>query len=317
MAHNTQAQMQTIHVLRTMKATARSKYTEKWEPFVAANLYLYTVPLALFLRRARELDFSSRYFASSFAILQRVFRVYSPSFMASVNRLLDEGDQHVLASLVGTHKQALGAFSPGLVGPIHMKSLENDMRNLLEEVYLQYFKTVRERGFFDRLEASIEGFFSYIGLAEPTTGEERKIQLLVEKAKLMVGLPVDYQISVKGASSRLASTNGIAGTVPRLNGFLTELGKARVISGEITFRPSDIVLPRPTVHSPVKSHEIRWLVTLTILASEYLNSKLGLVGEGKESLTHTVGLRINLRFLADYRNLLFIAIVLWIWARFL
>jgi len=56
-------------------STAPSKYTTQWEPYVAANLHFYTVPLAIFLRRARELDFENRFHAS-ITYIQRVLRVY-------------------------------------------------------------------------------------------------------------------------------------------------------------------------------------------------------------------------------------------------
>jgi hypothetical protein len=166
MFHAAHKPQPTIHALRSTKPTARSKYTKVWEPFVAANLHLYTVPLALFLRRARELDFSSQYFSRSFALLQRVFRIYTPAMMFSINNLL--AGQHSMSCLVDTHVKNLGAYVP--VGPTRMSSLQTDMQNLLEEVDMQYRKTVRERGFIDRLEAHIEGVFSLIGLVPRSAG---------------------------------------------------------------------------------------------------------------------------------------------------
>lgn len=314
MAHPSTAQKQeTIHVLKAAKPTARSKYTNKWEPFVAANLHLYTVPLALFLRRARELDFSSLYFSRSFALLQRVFRVYSPELMNSINEILAQGSQHCMASLVESHGKNLGAYSSSLVGKTHMTSLQNDMRNLLEEVYMQYRKTVRERGFFDRVEANIEGVFSYFGLVEASTGEERKIQQLFEKAKLVAGLPADYQImpSDSGGAPNSMSRSAPRGQAVKANGVLTEHGKWQVISGEVTCSSSDFAHGGDSMYGSVKSHELSWLVPLTIRASDYLNSRLGLAGATK------VSVRFNLRFLADYRNLLFLILTLWVWMRFL
>ena len=310
---------ETTRVLHAMKPTAKSKYKQSWEPFVAANLHLYTVPLALFLRRARELDFSSAYFSRSFALLQRVFRVYSPELVNSIRSIQSQEKQHVMVSLVEAHASNLGAYSPALVGRFDLASLQTDARNLLEEVYMQHRKTVSERGFFDRLEARIEGCFSYLGLVEASTGEERKIQQLVEKAKLIANLPAEYHIvPSEGAGSigGLANSSGreSIGQNQRIwaNGVLTEHGKAQVISGERVCKPNDIFLVKgDAMHGSVKTHEISWLVPLTIWASEYLNSRLNLEG------TAQAGLRFNLRMLADYRNILFLVLTLWIWIRFL
>jgi hypothetical protein len=291
-----------------MKPTARSNYTKAWEPFIAANLHLYTVPLALFLRRARELDFSSQYFTRSFALLQRVFRIYTPEVMFSIHNLL--AGQHSMDCLVETHVKNLGAYAP--LGPTHMSSLQTDMQNLLEEVDMQYRKTVRERGFLDRFEANIEGIFSFIGLVPNSPGEERQIQQLVEKAKLVTGLPADYQIAASGdggggGSIRSRSPSGVGEQSIKVNGVLTDYGKEQLISGEVTCSPDDVLYVGERMSSSPKSHELAWLVPLTIRGSDYLNSRLGL----------EKSVRINIRFLADYRNLLFLVLVLWLWIRFL
>ena len=319
MAHLNSQNQDTIRSLHAMKPTAKSKYRKHWEPFVAANLHLYTVPLALFLRRARELDFSSAYFQRSFTLLQRVFRVYSPELVNSIRSIQSQGKQHGMVSLVEAHGSNLGVYSPALVGRFDTASLQTDARNLLEEVYMQHRKTVNERGFFDKVEARIEGFFSYLGLVEASTGEERKIQQLVEKAKLIANLPAEYQIVSSEASG---SVGGLASSSSReavcqnqllwVNGVLTEHGKAQVISGETVCKPDDIFAVKgDMMHGSVRTHEISWLVPLTIWASEYINSRLDLDG------TRKIAFRFNLRMLADYRNILFLVFTLWLWMRFL
>lgn len=299
-----------------MKSTARSKYNKKWEPFLAANLYLYAAPLALFLRRARELDFSSQYFSRSFTLLQRVFRVYTPDVIASINRLLAEGSEHAMTGLVQTHGKNLGAYSPNLVGPIRMTSLQNDMHNLLEEVDMQYRKTVRDRGFLDRVEANIEGVFSFFGIVESSTGEERKISQLVEKAKLLASLPPDYTIhnnnSDGGSTSRsIGGASAVLDQVTKRDGVLTDAAKSQVIAGQVMCRPADLIssaAATDSMHGSVKSHELSILVAWTIAASEYLNSRFG---HDNDTVI------FNLRFLADYRNILVLAVVTWVWTKYL
>jgi hypothetical protein len=314
MSHSHPPKPETVQVLQAMKPGARSRYTQKWEPFVASNLHLYTVPLALFLRRARELDFSSNSFSRSFALMQRVFRVYSPDLVNAINEIHAQGSQHCMSSLVESHGKNLGAYSPVLAGQTHLVSLQKDMRNLLEEVEMQYRKTVSERGFLDRMEAKIEGTLSYFGLVEGSTGEERKIQQLLEKARLIAKLPPDYQIMApEGDVNTQNSNSGYNSNqtqAVKVNGILTEHGKLQVISGAITCKPSDLSYSTDSLHGSVQSHEVSWLVPLTIRASEYLNSRMGLEGT-------KLSLRINLRILADYRNLLVLVVTLWLWLRLL
>lgn len=317
-SHSTQKPQPTTQILKIMKPTARSKYSRQWEPFVAANLHLYTGPLALFLRRARELDFSSQYFSRSFALLQRVFRVYSPDLMHTINSLL--AGQHSMASLVETHEKCMGAYAP--TGSTHMASLQSDMRNLLEEVDMQYRKTVRERGFLDRIEANIESVFSFVGLTQTSAGQERQIHQLLEKARLIASLPADYQIvpsddAGAGATqgSRSRSLQGESSEqAMKINGILTDYGREQLLSGEVTYDPNDVLYIGERMTSSPKSHELAWLVPLSIRASGYLNSKLGLVGEKDTKIS---SVRINLRFLADYRNIMFLLITVWLWIRFL
>ena len=314
MSHSNPPKPEIVHVLQAMKPGAKSKYSQKWEPFVAANLHFYTVPLALFLRRARELDFSSNFFSRSVALLQRVFRVYSPDLVNTINEIHAQGSQHSMSSLVETHGKNLGAYSPDLIGQTRLTSLQTDMRNFLEEVEMQHRKTVSERGFLDRLEAKIEGTLSYFGLVEGSTGEERKIHQLLEKARLIAKLPLDYQImapegDVNTPNSNIGYNSNQTQAV-NVNGVLTEHGKIQLITGAITCKPSDLSYRTDTLHGSVQSHEVGWLVPLTIRASEYLNSRMGLEGT-------KLALRINLRILADYRNLLVLAVTLWLWLRLL
>lgn len=314
------------------KPQSSSRFTKEWEPYIAANLHFYTVPLAIFLRRARELDFSPRDFARSFRLVQRVFRVYSPAVVHVINTLLAEGGSHTFSNLVAKHNQHLADFSPANLGQLSLSSLGNDTHNLLEEIYSQYMKKVYERDFFDRMEARIESLF---GFAKTTSSEERSIQMLVEKARVIASLPADYKI-VPDQSLRPLS-RGNSGEGEQLErdqyGLLTDRGRTQLLAGEATCSPNDIVYFGDSMRSRPKSHEIAILIPWTIYASDWLNMKLGLGDQHKNHLvaksledpddsvlnellkedeaSRKQRYRVNLRFLSDYRNVILISVLVW------
>ena len=84
--------MVTQRTLSIPRANQTSKYVEsEWEFYIAANVYMYAIPFAIFLRRARELDFSPKIYERSGAmdIVQRVFRVFTPAVVDPIYRHLD------------------------------------------------------------------------------------------------------------------------------------------------------------------------------------------------------------------------------------
>lgn len=316
------------------KTSQRSKYSKQWEPYIAANLHLYTVPLAIFLRRARELDFSPREFRRSLSLVQRVFRVFSPEVVHAINALLQDSGA-TFASLVTKHNQALGGFSPAVLGRLTLSSCGQDMHNLLEEMYSQHFKAMRELNILDR-------FTAYMGIGEVTNSEEKELRAIVEKAKLIVKFPQDYEVlptANKPTGADKASVAGHAKPERDRNGLLTEVGRRNVIDGNVKCTPADILYVGDKITMRPGSYEIPQLVNWTILASDFLNRRLGLVDEAvtdrptadetqgtdevsgfvtllqKSRAKRTSWIRVNLRFLADYRNLVFIVLVTWFWAR--
>jgi hypothetical protein len=307
---------------------------KKWEPYIAANLHFYTVPLAIFLRRARELDFSPRYFRRSLELVQRVLRVYSPEVVHAINGLLQDPASR-FGSLVARHNRTLGDYSPSSLGSVSLTSCRSDMHNLLEEMYAQHFKALKDLDIFDR-------FLAYVGLGEVTTSEEKDMRIVVEKARVIVGFPADYDpMPDRLATSREKSSAAKSDIQPERSrsGLLTDKGRADLSEGAVRCSPAEIAFVGDRMTMRPNSHEIAQLVPLTIKASNFLNARLGLseiVAEGMpRDSTRPISVdasaldsvveasrksskgrfRINLRFLADYRNLLAILFVAWLWGK--
>lgn len=325
------------------KATAPSTYTSAWEPYIAANLYLYAVPLAIFLRRARELDFSSNEFAKSLSHMQRVFRVFTPEVVRVIDRLLArEAGNNPLSEMVAQHERNLGAFCPpiGREG-LSLSSCMQDMHNVLEEIFLQHQKKIREQDFLDSIEQKLEGLFG-----QGTRGDEVALEKLLAQARVIASLPADYVVlpgdkegSKSGASSILFSAKENEYQPERVHGgLLTETGRQQILTGARKCNAMEVAYLGDPMYSRIKSYEIPFLVTWAVWASDWMNTRLDEAVPGlnvipkHESgevlspsdvsdtaalvLKHfqqgedqkNVRFRINLRPLADYRNLICLTI---------
>lgn len=325
------------------KATAPSTYTCAWEPYIAANLYLYTVPLAIFLRRARELDFSSNEFAKSLSHMQRVFRVFTPEVVRVIDRLLArEAGNNPLSEMVAQHERNLGAFCPpiGREG-LSLSSCMQDMHNVLEEIFLQHQKKIREQDFLDRIEQKLEGLFG-----QGTRGDEVALEKLLTQARVIASLPADYVVlpgekkgSKSGASSILFSAKENEYQPERVHGgLLTETGRQQILTGVRKCNAMEVAYLGDPMYSRIKSYEIPFLVKWTVWASDWMNTRLDEAvpalniipkHESGEDLSPSdvsdtaalvlkhfqqgedqknVRFRINLRPLADYRNLICLTI---------
>jgi hypothetical protein len=300
-------ELQTQRVLTLPRHNQASKYDgSAWEPYVAGNVYMYAVPLAIFLVRARELDFTKNNFDRSLDIVQRVFRVFTPALVDAVSRHLDLSSNSTGGSVqVEYHRRNLGQFVPS-PSSLSLSSLRSDMQSLLEEINMQHMKTVRELDTFDWLIGKVEGLFG----GGVVSGEEKTMMALVERAKAIVGLPVDFDFSpakmhseFKGRSEQ-TQANGSILLTRTISGELTDYGREQVVLGTIKLRPDEVVFGGDKLRANVRSHEISTLVELMIWASDFLNKSLGLYPRSK--------IRINLRFFADYRNLAFASLVAFI-----
>jgi hypothetical protein len=278
-----------------------SKYdSSQWEPYVAANVYMYAVPLAIFLVRARELDFSVHKFDRSLEIVQRVFRVFTPSLVDAISRHLDNSQHPVTGSCqVECHRSNLGPFAPPC-GTLSLSSLKADMQSLLEEVDMQYMKKVRELDTFDWLLGKVEGLFGVGAVSR----EEKTLEILVDRAKVIVCLPVDFDFVTR--KGHVAPTNMLErATLGKSNpptrtkqGELTDFARKQLVLGAIRLKPDDVTFIGDHTRTYVKNHEIPLLVDLMIWASDALNRRFGIS-------SHQHEFRVNLRFFADYRNVIF------------
>ncbi len=327
------------------RPTDRSKYSAQWEPYIFANLHMYTVPLAIFLRRSRELDFSPKDFRYSLAIVQRVFRVFTPQVVDVIQRgLASQRLGGKYAHLVQHHEAILGPHSPSLLGEMALSSCKEDMHCLLEEMYVQHHKAVKELDIVDRFVNYLEGFAGQ-GLM---SGDEKLLTQIVGQARHIVQLPADYEVIPKAASAATTTTAESVRPASIMDddentklertagGMLTARSKELVLSGSVKCGLDDVAfVGDPMTRRLVQDHEIEFLVPLTIQLSHWLNKKFGIhYSSSDQSLdsddplllqklaketeeVRNLLFRFNLRFLADYRNFVFLALMIQftIWAR--
>ena len=320
------------------KSDKKSGYSQAWESYLAANLFLYTVPLAIFLRRARELDFSPRELHRSMDVLKRVFRVYTPEVIQALTNLTASINNpapgsSTFSKTVENHRALLGDFAPSTMGDLSLSSCQSDMQGLLEEIHMQHMKRVRDLGYVDKFAAFLEGLFGH-GVV---SGEEVAIKSLVERARVIVGFPIGYEMLSwdTGAASagKGAPGTGVATSELRTSqGMLTDEGRQQLLAGRYKCNPADVHYVGDKMQARLRSHELAFLVTLTTYLSHWLNVKFGLLPPQTSDGSATTmkqqrfqknleehgsikGRRINLRWFADYRNLLFTVFVAFLLSR--
>ena len=335
-SNSSRRKVQEFAVYTTPKPNQNSKFTVTWKPYVAANLHLYIVPLAIFLRRARELEFTKGDFQRSIDYVQRVVRVFSPKLVEVLDDLLNRQTEGCgFQLIVERHEAVLGTFSPvrSMNGEKkwNLKMLQEEMHNLLEEITIQHQKAMLEQDIIEKFFARIESFFR-------TNAEEVVISKLVQKAKLIVKFSDDYEVvpSTKRRTGlfRTSHHNDASDTGNNISperessGFVTEKGRDQILHGYRMCNAIDVNFLGDPMYARPKSHEIKFLVKWTLQLSNKLNiyfkldapqNKLydeksrmtaeQLAKEGEEM--SKVGLfRFNLRFLADTRNWSLILVLL-------
>lgn len=268
-----------------MKYNQPSKYSSNWEPYVAANLYFYLVPLALFLRRARELDFSSKRFETSMTVVGRVLRLYSPELVQTLQKLLQAESQ----AAVNKHYENLQPFAPPQ--SVTLESLRPDLQKLLEEVFMERNKAARELGTLGRAFTKLERFVS-------GSNDEKVLEHALKQSRILGQWSEDFpSSSVLGSFQPSFATNAAIEDAPKrtMEGTLSNEGREEVLNGWVKCNPAEISLKGDPMRVGVRTHEVAFLVKLGIGLSDQLNEKCG--------FSEKSAFRFNLRFLADYRNL--------------
>jgi hypothetical protein len=245
--------------------------------------------------------------------------VFTPAVIEVINKLLSSRQSgHRFSGIVARHEHNLGAYAPPS-SPLTLSSCQDDMQNLLEEIYLQHLKKLEDLDFIDRAIASIEGFFGQGAY----TGEEKELKSLFDKAKVIVGFPDEFEVMPSSSKPRSTDSQARssldATTSDRTNsGLFSDSGRQRLISGAAKCNPQDIGYFGDKMKSRPQSHEIALLVPILVHASTFLNTRLGIRvdDDTKEGFDHSDSIlpkRFNFRFLADYRNIVFICLVSWLW----
>ena len=316
---------------RQPRPTSPSEYDPRWESYVICNAHFYTVPLAIFLRRARELDFATTAeYPRSLALVQRVLRVYSKDLTNVLNGVLNTRRADALtASLFERHGRNMNAYCPPTTN-WKFSDCQLDVTNLLEELYGQYQKRRAAMDFLERMEAKLNALF--VG---KMGGDEAALEKILSQVRYLVQLPLDYQVlpdqpNVSRGMWRLLGlgskddidsyTDNSSLSVRGPDGKLTDLGRLQLSAGLCKCDPVLTYIGDP-MFSRVKTYEIPALVELTVWISTYLNNKLRLTApsfspsveiDDDDVLSkrfremkqyEEVKLRINLRFLADRRTL--------------
>ncbi len=247
------------------KPSTVSKYTPAWESYVAANLHLYVVPLAIFLRRSQEFDFSAQGFQGSIGYIQRVLRVFSPQLVKTLEKLmnhtnyLSENEPSInkrLYEIVQRHEQNLGDFCPPrpnvIIGGLDttawsLEMLQQDMHALLEEIVLQHRKTVSDQDFLERFFSNIQGLL----MKEGVQAEEQLIKNVVKMAKNIVNFPRHYEVFPNngnehdrrdGRNSEVARYNDASIFSPDRDqsGFITSKGRYQILEGSKICNAMDV-----------------------------------------------------------------------------
>ncbi len=299
-------------------------------------------PLAIFLRRAREFDFSKEGFQNAIIYVQRVLRIFSPNVVKSLEKLLnhEHSPENPMISIIQHHENILGKYCPPR--PVNSSNssrkvwslamMQQDMQSLLEEIVLQHRKTVGEQDFFERLGSRLEGFI----FSEGSLAEERLIYSLVRQAKVIVRFPRNYEVFPNGQQEQddaclgratAQSSDSVYSPERELTGYITEKGRTQLLEGSKICNAMDVAFIGDPMYARVKNFEVASLVKLAIFVSDWLNKYFGLV---KSSSHHIYGdedgelsnllkeqneaknitFRFNLRFVADSRNWLLFFVLL-------
>ena len=289
----------------TPKLNTPSKYTPAWEAYVAANLHLYIVPLAIFLRRTREFEFSGKDFVKSMHVLRRVIRVFSPALCKTLEGLLGHGsasasaigDMESLKKMVQLHEENLGQYCPRRNEKWSLQNLQEEMHSLLEAIVGNHQKKLGEQDVFDRFASRIEGVFG-----EGIQAEKVAIDKLITSARVIVKFPKEYEVipgmnssgvrffglfgsaSNRSAAASSGGKNGANGNATsdkfspdrELSGFITDKGRSQLLHGARFCNAMAVNFLGDPMYARPKSYEVKALVKWCLRLSNVLNVYFGI-----------------------------------------
>ena len=271
---------------------------------MAANLYLYLVPLAIFVRRSRELDFSANKSTASMQLVQRAFRIFSPALVDTLTRLLQ--GQSEWSHLVEKHRQVLDMYAPPS-SEMTLVSLQKDMQSLLEAIDMEHSKKMREMDVFSRMFNSAQ---HWLGSGHMTV-EERALDQLLQSARIICQVPLlDYNQFRNSSHSATGSDVTLRAPPRTPSGHLSKSGRELLLRGQVQCHPTDITYQGDVRRARPTSMEFSFLVEGTLLLSDWLNKKVW--GEEEPKFL------FDLRFLAHKRFWFWFAVVFfyktrWFW----
>lgn len=294
-------------VSTTPKVNSPSKYAPAWEAYVAANLHLYIVPLAIFLRRTREFEFSGKDFAKSMHVLKRVIRVFSPALCKTLERLLGHGngngsasanvDIESLKKMVQMHEENLGQYSPRRNEKWSLQNLQEEIHSLLETIVSNHQKKLGDQDVFERFASRIEGVFG-----EGIQAEKVAIDKMIASAKVIGKFPKEYEV-IPGMNSSRVRFFGLFGSVSNgsaaasnggqngandnaasdkfspdreQSGFITDKGRSQLLHGARLCNAMDVNFLGDPMYARPKSYEVKALVKWCLRLSNALNVYFGI-----------------------------------------
>ena len=139
--------------------------------------------------------------------------------------------------------------------------------------------------------------------------------LSIEEAHC-VGFEKNYEVMPKTKKHDSSNSYDTSCDVPDRDaeGSFSSTGRTKVVSGVVKCNPEDIAFMGDAMNAKVQSHEIPFLASHFVKLSNFLNAYLGLQDNCQYFDSGVLSLlprRINLRFFADYRNLIFFFLVLY------
>jgi len=226
-------------------STRHHKYTVDYKMYVQQRVALYLVPLAIFLRRSRELEFGKM------NLVHKVLRVFSEPVVQVLEETLTTADYDTCGIPSNT--------------PWTLQSLQDDFMGLVEEVQLLQLKKWRDMNFLEKRMYRLE---AWMGSVTPEEALLRRIWKARHVCRTTAALvPVDLS-STLTQDHRTASQQLLRDA----QGNLTDEGRRQIVTGLYKCDPWDIHAQNP---QSVSSYEFAWSIPILQEWSTQLSTTLG------------------------------------------